>query len=265
MKLFSRDFNIMTPEEIRISEEVKARNTSMLGNMEVYNSSMYREFPKAKRHFDSLFPNNFLDIADLQEIETLRDKNIRFKELIENKGTIESDILGHIKSNESYHIIGSIMKHYHFGHHEAYLFPEFQLGNSYKADYLILGKSSDGYQFIYVELENPYGRITRAGGEFGEVINKGIKQIEDWKTWLESNYSSITETFKKEAKEALVDEFYKYDSTRCHYVIVAGRRADYTDKTYLLKRRMKAERRIELLHYDNIIDSASNIVGAISY
>ena len=44
------------------------------------------------------------------------------------------------------------------GNHGAYLFPEFQLGSSYKADYLLLGKSSGGFEFIFVELEDVYKR-----------------------------------------------------------------------------------------------------------
>lgn len=45
---------------------------------------------------------------------------------------------------------------YNFGHHDAYIIPEFMLGNSYKVDYLLIGKSSRGYEFVFIELEKPY-------------------------------------------------------------------------------------------------------------
>jgi hypothetical protein len=255
----------MTEDEISISKNIEEKYTPTSGNIKYCNSRMYKEFPKAKLYFESLFPNNYLDFAVLQDKEKLIQKNEDFKHLINNNETKESDIQRHIKENESYHIIGSILKNYPFGHHEAYLFPEFELGNSYRADYLILGKSSDGYQFIFVELENPYGKITKNDGDFGDVIRKGIAQIEDWKTWLESSYLSITESFRKETNKTLTDEFYKYDSSRLHYVIVAGRRADFKEKTYQLKRRRKKESIIELLHYDNLIDNSKDIVGELTY
>lgn len=65
--------------------------------------------------------------------------------------------------------------------HEAYLFPEFQLGNLYKADYLLMGKSSVGFEFIFIELESPYGKITLNDGQLGAEFRDGISQLEDWK------------------------------------------------------------------------------------
>ena len=45
-------------------------------------------------------------------------------------------ILNFIREKEHYHIIGSIIwgLSINIGNHGAYLFPEFQLGSSYKAD-----------------------------------------------------------------------------------------------------------------------------------
>ena len=61
------------------------------------------------------------------------------------------------KDKKYYHIIGSIIwgLSINIGNHGAYLFPEFQLGNSYKADYLLMGKSSGGYEFIF----NPFSEL----------------------------------------------------------------------------------------------------------
>lgn len=265
MKLFDRDFLIITEDEKELEKKIIDKNTIKLGKLKAYNSNMFREFPKAVRHYNSLFPNNYLDIVDLKNEVEFRKMNQKLLSIIEDKESIESDILRFVKEDKAYHIIGSILKQYQFGHHDAYLFREFQLGNSYQVDYLLIGKSSDGYHFIFIEFENPYGRITLADGEFGEVIRKGLSQVNDWKIWFEENYSSLFESFEKETNYQLPKEFYKLDTSRINHVVVAGRRSDYKDKTYSSRRRLLKEQNINLLHYDNLYDLSERIIGEPSY
>ncbi len=82
--------------EISITDE---HTTYLKGGMKIYNSGMYRKFPKAIRHFRSIFPNNYLDVVDLKNDEDLRAKNDRYIALIDNSNTIETDILNHLKIN----------------------------------------------------------------------------------------------------------------------------------------------------------------------
>lgn len=55
------------------------------------------------------------------------------------------------------------------------------------------------------------------------------------------------------------------DRTRIHIVVVAGRRTDFNEKAYRTKRRTKTEQNIELLHYDNLYDTAKEVVGKATY
>ncbi|WP_019849569.1 Shedu anti-phage system protein SduA domain-containing protein [Desulfitobacterium sp. PCE1] len=121
--------------------------------------------------------------------------------------------------------------------------------------------------FVFVELQKPYGNITTKDGELGDTFRKGLKQIEDWQEWLEANYSSLYETFVKyKHPDILLDEeFHKFDRTRMHYSVVAGRRKDFTDRTYRLKRKIEEEQKILVLHYDNLLDTATNIIGKSTY
>lgn len=153
------------------------------------------------------------------------------------------------------------------GNHGAYLFPEFQLGSSYKADYLLLGKSSGGFEFIFVELESPYGNITLKDGQLGAEFRDGISQLEDWKRWLPANYSSFGEIMRKYKNSAfdLPEEFYVLDMSRFHYVVVAGRRTDFRDKTYIIKRERKKADDIDIIHYDNLFDFSNNLIGKQTY
>lgn len=53
----------------------------------------------------------------------------------------------------------------------------------------------------------------------------------------------------------LPNEFRTLNKTRLNYVVVCGRRTDFNDNTYDEKRRLLRSKNINLLHYDNLIDS----------
>lgn len=268
MRLYDRNYFELTKDEINDWEILKKKEVMKFTGKVTIKKSMFRKYPKAVRHYLSLFPNNYLDIVDLEKEDMLKNCILSFHDLLDNKDIIESDIAKFIKNNNAYFIIGSILKsNYNFGHHNAFIIPEFMLGNSYKADYLLIGKNSGGYEFVFLELENPYGKITLKDGNLGDTFRKGIKQIVDWDEWLEANYSSLRETFLKykHPNMQLPDEFLILDKSRIHYAVVAGRRHDFNEKTYREKRRYKSNQKITLLHYDNLYDSAKDIIGKPTY
>lgn len=118
-----------------------------------------------------------MDPSILRCAELLDTINQYFETIINNKQTTERDASNFILKNKAYHIIGSLLYKYNWGHHDAFLFPEFAIGNSYKADYLIVGTGSDGHFFAFVELESVYGRITTKSGQLGGAFRKGIAQL----------------------------------------------------------------------------------------
>ncbi|MEH7114591.1 Shedu anti-phage system protein SduA domain-containing protein [Neobacillus niacini] len=267
MKIYSRDYKVLNEQELIQWEDLQEREiVRRIGKIAI-RRNLYREYPSAVRHFISLFPNNHLDIEDLQQREKLEKLVHEYSDLISEKETTERTILNWIKEKQAYFIIASIMKSYYsFGHHDAYIFPEFQLGNSYQVDYLIIGQNSGGYEFILVELEHPNKKVTLADGYEGESLRKGLKQVRDWKSWLEGNYSSLYETFNKYKGDikTLPIEFMRYDSSRIHYAVVAGKRSDFKEKTYEIKRQKLAEK-VLLLHYDNLYDTANSVIGEATY
>ncbi|MFS0637302.1 Shedu anti-phage system protein SduA domain-containing protein [Mesobacillus foraminis] len=268
MKVYNRDFNYLTEEEQKAWELIKEQEKVIRGNFRVTRNK-FHEYPKAVRYYKSLFPNNYLDIMDLKEIEKLNTQLDQFIELVRDSNSNERTLLNYINQNQAYPIIASLFKSYQFGHHAAFIFPEFQLGNTYQVDYLLVGKSSGGYEFIFVELEHPRNKIFLQDGTHGEAFRKGLKQVKDWKRWLEVYFSSLNETFKKyvSPRQSLPEEFLVPDRTRYHYVVVAGQRTDFEknkDLTYRT-RREEAENKILLLHYDNLYDMAKRIIGENNY
>ncbi|WP_437972747.1 Shedu anti-phage system protein SduA domain-containing protein [Sorangium sp. So ce295] len=268
MKLHDKDYSQLTQEEIAQWEALrKSEIVGKLGKLTV-TESRFHDYPKAVRHFLSLFPNNYLDIVELREESRLRAALESFRKLLDTPDVSERKILNFIRDRRAYFIVASLLKAYfRFGHHEAHLFPEFQLGNSYKADYLLVGQNSSGWHFAFVELEAPHGEITLENGDLGAAFRKGLAQVADWNTWLEARYGSLSESFDRcrRADAALPAEFTQLDKTRVHYVVIAGRRTDFNERTYRVQRRKQKESSELLLHYDNLTDAAEEIIGKPTY
>ncbi|MFI1770134.1 Shedu anti-phage system protein SduA domain-containing protein [Thalassobellus citreus] len=267
--LYNRDYRELTEKE-----QTELKNAELyfdkvkVDGLSVSELYKYHELlPTASYHYKSLFPNHYLNITKLKDTEYLKKLGNQFKELIDTNPN-ERNILNFINKDNNFNIIASLFHTgYGFGHHKAFLFKEFELTSTFRADYLLIGKSSGGYNFIFVEIENPCGQITLKNGEFGSTFRKGIKQVEDWDSWIEGNFNSLKLIFNKFKSpiKSLPDEFLTLDKSRINYVVIAGRRTDFKDKTYELKRKYLKRNNIKILHYDNLIDSFNFLKIAKNY
>ncbi len=270
MKLYEIDYRTVTTEDRMIWEKLKKDETVYNNDRpSIIRKSRYRDYPKAVRHYLSLFPNNFLDVIDLMNSRKLLNNILnKFDTLIDDISKNERDIQKFIKDNRAWFIIASILKNnYPFGNHAIFIFPEFQLPPDYKVDYLLVGKNSDGYHFVFVELEAPYGRITCNNGSYGNSLRKGITQIDNWECWIEQNFSSLKLVFQGLTNKDIVlpNEFRDFDKTRVHYLVIAGRRTDFNERTYRKKRLDLEQRKLLIIHYDNLIDFAREYITPHSY
>lgn len=272
--MYNRDYSLLTSNEVEIREhyylmlDKESNGTIIKAEKLLRLDEILRPHP-AIYYYDSLFPNNYLlcfDITDKKDI--FKKSLVEFKYLISNKDTTERNILNFIKNDEAFFLIGSIVKKYSdWGHHGLYLFPEFQLGTDYKVDYLLVGKNSHGFHFMFIELENVHKNITTKSGGFGETIRKGIHQIELWEIWLEKNYGHLKPIFdkKKNTIKVLPNEFFELDKTRVSFCVVAGRSSSYNEFSNRLRRKYKDDSKIIILHYDNIIDCAEKTLREGNY
>jgi hypothetical protein len=258
--LYERDYNLLTEVEIQKladADEYLRKNTV---KSKIITPDVFKKYhdlkPNAAYFYESLFPNNYLNPTSLADKELLEKIWVDFDNLLRSKVS-ERDVLNFINVNKYFNLIASIFfAGYTFGHHDAYLFKEFELTSTFKADYLLVGKNSHGYHLVFIELENPTGSITIDEGEFGLTTRKGIKQVRDWDKWLESNYHSLFLIFNKfkNPRKDLPNEFRSLNKSRLNYVVIAGRRSDFSDNTYEEKRRLLRQNNINLLHYDNLMD-----------
>ncbi|MGA3599584.1 Shedu anti-phage system protein SduA domain-containing protein [Lysinibacillus agricola] len=259
--------DLLEYEKIRDSELLHPTATGMLKDVRV---NKFHEYPKSVRHNNHLFPNNYLDIVELQQHDRIRKIARDFKNLL-NTNPNEQTVLNFINDNEYYIIIASLFTYYNFGHHEAYLFKEFSLNTQYRADYLLVGKGSGGYEFVFIELESPSNNpFKNKGTELSQYYQNGINQVKSWERFLEQQFSSLQPKFleAKQRDKNLRSEFINNDSSRRHYIVVAGRRKHYetnSDYTYSIRRQEEKNARIKLLHYDNMIDLTQNLIGKNTY
>lgn len=80
-----------------------------------------------------------------------------------------------------------ILNHLVTSHHGGFVIPEVRLGAHYRADFLVAGMTSLGLRWTLVELESPTASLTIADGQPSKQLRKGLKQISDWREWLQEN------------------------------------------------------------------------------
>ena len=61
------------------------------------------------------------------------------------------------------------------------------------------------------------------------------------------------------------NEFRTLNKSRINYLVIAGRRSDFNENTYDLKRRLLRSEQINLLHYDNLLDSFDSLKSMNNY
>lgn len=268
MKLYKeQDFRFLSKEDEEEYFEIKE---SEITGRPFGRVNKFREYPKAARHYEHLFPNNYLDIVELKDSENIKTMCKNYYDFLENNPN-EQELLKFLNEQEYYFIIASIFKFYNFGHHEAYLFKEFTLAGLHRVDYLLVGKGSGGYEFVFVELEHPSDNaFLSTTSDYAQSYRKGIGQVNDWRRTLESHFNNLSLEFSKAIKknQSLPNEFHQNDSSRRHYVVIAGRRKHYesnNDKAYEIRRNEERTSGIKILHYDNLIDYTLSLIGEDSF
>ena len=74
------------------------------------------------------------------------------------------------------------------GGHGRWVIPQKRLGAEYVPDFVIAEKHSDGFVWQFVELQRPRGRLfVPSTGRSSAQLDEGIRQILEWRRWLESN------------------------------------------------------------------------------
>lgn len=170
----------------------------------------------------------------------------------------EGDVQSYIKSNQKWFIPLSILKAYDFGHHFSCVVPEYQLGAEYRLDYLLIGKNSIGYQFVFVEFEdvNVEYRLKTAASETDKV-RKGLNQIRDWKRWMDKNREYFLRT------NGIREFAHNIAPCGIRYCLVVSRRDKMDEISNQLRGELQKEVGVKIMSYDRLVDYVSLLHNGI--
>ena len=167
----------------------------------------------------------------------------------------ESDVQSYIKQNKKWFIPGSIFLNYEFGHHEAYIVPEQQLGAEYQVDYMLVGRNSSGYHVVLVEFEdvNVNFRIQSANQE-SKYVRKGLTQINDWRRWIENNRQYFIDN------SGLSKFSSSFPGWAFQFCLVASRRDFMDDISNSLREELaRIHGDLKIISYDNLVECTSRL------
>lgn len=258
MKLQERDYTIFLNDDERAAFELEERIAKRKG---VKNN---REFPRFSHpdetvreflwHKRSLYPNNYLHLLEYKKLN-LNEEADNYHDVIYHAKN-EQEIQQYIKLNHKWFIPGSIFLDYNFGHHDAYLFPEQKLGNEYAVDYMLLGKSSDGYSIVLVEFEKANTQYCLSTENMeSESVRKGLTQIKDWQRWMSKNQDYFMRNIGI-AQKGIDIPIY-----RIFYYLVVSRR-DYMDDLAhdIRSQTMYDMHNVKIVSFDRLEDNIRKLI-----
>lgn len=263
MNLYERDYTLVLTDEEKeaLKQETEYSNRPGLKSNRGFPRFSHpdkgvRDFLWHKR---SMFPNNYLHFGKFRDLN-FDEEAVEFSNIL-SKSMSEQDFQRYIKENKKWFIPGSIFLDYNFGHHDAYLFPEQKLGTDYIADYMLLGKNSDGYSIVLVEFEDANTDfILKSSNTEAESVRKGITQIRDWKRWMDSN----KDFFMKNC--GLYSYGIDIPTSRIYYYLVVSRR-EYMDEraTELRSQLIYEMQNLKIVSFDRLVDNVRKLKGHNSW
>ena len=256
MKLYERDYSTpiydIEKDCIEIEKQLRATGCYNVNDSPVA-SHPNPTIKKFLNHYFSFYPNNYLYKLDLRTIDLNIESELFLNQLDTAKK--ETDIQKYIKEKRKWFIPASLFKLYGFGHKDAYIFPEFRLGEKYIADYMLLGKNSDGYSMVFVEFEDVnIEYILKSRAEESESVRKGLAQIHAWKRWIDKNRHYLLTSI-----DAL-NKGINIPTTRIYYCLVVSRREKMTETARELRSQRKYEStNLSIVSYDRLVDYINDL------
>lgn len=136
------------------------------------------------------------------------------------------------------------------GGHGRWVIPKLRLGSEYVTDFVIGEKDSSGFWWTLVELESPKVRLFNRNGGPSSSLNHAIRQIQDWRIWLQSNRNYAAnppENGGHDLRDIRAD---------APGLILLGRRSDVTSDTNSRRRQMMIDLNIKIHSFDWLIDQS---------
>jgi hypothetical protein len=195
-----------------------------------------------------------------EELETLIDSS-----------TTERPIVRWLKQKENAWILPLAVKMFPLG---KYALPEFPFGTDYRADFVVMGPFSGGFDIQFIEMEPPNVPLFTGAGKPAERFAGALAQVRDWKIYVDKNRDIVLKELAKSAeKEALLWTQWTQNSKfpslfsplhlyhpkagfNWDYHIVIGRRTSLSEEQLEKKAAFHNTDSVEVMTYDRLIDAA---------
>jgi len=137
-----------------------------------------------------------------------------------------------------------------------FVIPQKRLGAEFVPDFVVGEHHSFGYDWHLIELESPRIPLFTKGGDPRAQLTHAIRQIHDWRAWLQRNQNYASRT-RSESGLGLIDI-----TSNVPGLIIMGRRSLLNSSTNDRRRQMIADLNIQIHTYDYILERARAAVVA---
>lgn len=150
-----------------------------------------------------------------------------------------------------------------------YVVAEFPFGSDYRADFVLLGPYSGGWEIHFVELEPPTEKLFIRGGVQAKRLREAVKQVDDWRSFIEKHRGCVIRELSKFArKKNLLREVTEDEpSDNCgrpishpkstfdwYFSVIIGRRGDMHEDDIFRKAAFRGLHMIEVMTHDRLLD-----------
>jgi hypothetical protein len=144
------------------------------------------------------------------------------------------------------------------GGHGRWVLSQKRLGSEFVTDFVIGERSSDGFEWQFVELQSPKARLfVPSSGRQSEQLDEGIRQILEWRRWLDDNRDYARRPRSRNGL-GLFDA-----SGLDPGLLLIGRATNLSAHDRSRRRQLSRQLNIQIHTYDWIVRQASNRVRSV--
>lgn len=142
------------------------------------------------------------------------------------------------------------------GVHMSLVLRKLKISNDMITDFVILSKSSIGWNYILIEIEKPSSRFFKQGSaKVHSDFMDGIKQIKSWQAW----FSKPDNKAHFEAQLRFIKKPISNTPIEIKYILVTGRRSEYEnseDKIHTI--RSYESNDFKIMSFDSLSENVRN-------
>lgn len=186
-----------------------------------------------------------------------------------DSGAGEQEVLRWLKKDrENTLVLSRVFTGAPFGNR---IISEFSFGTDFKADFVLFAPFSGGFDIDFIEIEPPDERLYTKKGVPSARLATAIRQVQDWRMFVDSNRDAVIRELDKAAKKKeliwgepgtkLMDNagwpiYHPKAWLKWDYHIVIGRRSSLSDDDLRRKASSQDTINVNIVTFDHLLDRA---------